>query len=148
MLPGHTCFHYTTFPLFFCGVAGAGLEPTPPGYGPGNLPIDNIPRSEMSDSNCSSCARGIRAPITPHSRKTTMWGIERQPPERQSGTLNRYATQPYGFRGDLNSHQPLTRRSHYQLCYRSIWSRKRDSNPHDLLGRQACYPLNIIPTCV
>ena len=35
-----------------------------------------------------------------------------------------------------------------QLCYRSIWRRKRDSNPHDLLGRQACYPLNIIPTCV
>ena len=103
----------------------------------------------MSDSNRTSCSQGTRAPITPHSQyETTMQGLEPWSSERQSGVIILYTTRPYGFRGDLNSHQPLTRRPHYQLCYRSIWSRKRDSNPHDLLGRQACYPLNIIPTSV
>ena len=46
-----------------------------------------------------------------------MWGIEPQPPERQSDALNRYATQPYGFRRDLNPHQLLTRRPHYPSRY-------------------------------
>lgn len=40
----------------------------PPGYEPGDLPFDAIPRLEMSDSNCASCSQGKRAPITPHSQ--------------------------------------------------------------------------------
>ena len=35
----------------------------PPGYGPGHLPFDSIPRLKTSDSNCASCSQGTRATI-------------------------------------------------------------------------------------